>query len=425
MTNQTRPPRSAFLRGSAAIAVAVGIMNVSTYAFTIIAAHRTGPGEYGAFAAVMNVLLVAGVLALALQATAARRIARAPGDVHEVERVILTVGLRSAAGLGVFLLLLSPLVDRVLRLDSLLIAVLMAVTIAPTTLLGAQIGVLQGERRWVPLAVVYLVAGVPRVLIGVAFLAVEPSATAAVAAVAVAAFVPVVVAGITLRRRARPAAEGTRASDDLADHSARALWWETVYNSQALLAFLVISSVDIVLARNTLDLHDAGLYAGGLIMVKAVMFLPQFVVVIAFPAMGTERTGRRALLVSLVLVAFTGTAVTLGVQVLPDLALTFVGGEDFTAINDDLWVFAVLGTVLSLVQLLVYSVLAQQARTSVLLLWAALVPLLWAGLTADSVLQLVTRVLVVDGALLAALLGVSLLRLRGEDAAPDPITAPA
>ena len=33
--------------------------------------------------------------------------------------------------------------------------------------------------------------------------------------------------------------------------------------------------------------HDAGLYAGGLILAKAVLFLPQFVVVVAFPSMST------------------------------------------------------------------------------------------------------------------------------------------
>ena len=43
----------------------------------------------------------------------------------------------------------------------------------------------------------------------------------------------------------------------------------------------------MILARSTLDAHDAGLYAGGLILAKAMLFLPQFVVVVAFPAMAT------------------------------------------------------------------------------------------------------------------------------------------
>lgn len=402
-------PSAAAVKGGSAIAVAIGIMNVSTYAFTIFAARQMGPGQYGGFAASMNVLLVCGVLALAMQATAARRIAREPEHVRAVEHEIFTVGIRASLGLGLVLLALSPLVDQVLRLDSIATSVVLAVAVVPTTMLGSQIGVLQGERRWIALAVVYLMAGVPRVLIGGLLLLWKPEVVVAMTAVAVGAVVPVLVAVLLLRR---PAASRGPVGPVPPGHSARELWWETIHNSQALFAFLVLSSIDIVLARNALDLHDAGLYAGGLIMVKAVTFLPQFVVVLAFPSMGAEATGRRALLISLVLVAATGLAVTLGVQVLPDLALVFVGGDEFTAISDRLWIFAVLGTVVSMLQLLVYSVLAQQARRSVILLWASLVPLLVVGLTSDTVLQLVLRVLAVDTVLLAVLLVLALLRLR-------------
>jgi O-antigen/teichoic acid export membrane protein len=397
---------AAAVRGGSAIAVAIGVMNVSTYAFTIVAARILGPQPYGAFAAVMNVLLVAGVLNLALQATAARRIAREPGDAHLVEQQILVVGRRASIGLGVALLVLSPLVNYLLRLDSMPTALLLAVAVVPSTMMGAQAGVLQGERRWVPLALVYLAAGIPRIVLGGLFLLWRQDELAAVAAVAAAAFMPVLVAGIALGKNERELAPIISVPTD---HSARSLWWETVYNSQALLAFLVLSSVDIILARRALSLHDAGLYAAGLILVKAVMFLPQFVVILAFPSMGAGLAARRALLGSLALVAASGLAVTLGVQLLPHLALTFVGGTSYNAVGGRLWIFAVLGTVLSMLQLLVYSVLAQQARTAVLWIWAGLVALLAAGLTSHTVLEMATRVLSVDAVVLLVLL---LLGLR-------------
>jgi len=185
-----------------------------------------------------------------------------------------------------------------------------------------------------------------------------------------------------------------------------------VHNSQALLAFLVLSNADIILARNSLDAHDAGLYAAGLIMVKAVTFLPQFVVVLAFPSMGTEDARRPALLASLGLVAVTGAAVIVGVTLLPDLALAFVGGQEYAGISDLLWAFALLGTVLSMIQLLVYSGMARQARQAVVVVWIAIVPLIVLGLTAGSVSQLLTRVLVVDTALLLVLLTTTLWHLR-------------
>jgi O-antigen/teichoic acid export membrane protein len=395
------------LRGGSAIAVAIGAANVSTYAFTVIAARLLGPRPYGAFAAVMNVLLVAGVLSLALQATAARRIAREPSDVHQVEDEILTVGRRSALGLGLVFLVASPLINSALRLDSLATAVLLAAAIVPVTMMGAQAGVLQGERRWLPLALLYVASGVPRLVIGAVLTWIRPDELVATGAVALGALAPVIVGAVALRQ---PRLHRRKEPGD--EHTARALWWETVYNSQALLAFLMLSSVDIILARNTLDAHDAGLYAGGLIMAKAVLFLPQFVVVLAFPSMGTDHARRRALLGSLMSVGFIGIGVTLATSALSGLAVVFVGGAEYDGIEGSLWLFAVLGTLLSMLQLLVYSVVARQARNSILILWAGLGVLIVAGLTSDSVRELVTRVIAVDAGLFVLLLAGSLWRLR-------------
>ncbi len=94
-----RRPRK--LPQGTAIAVSMGVMNVTTYGFTIIAARLLGPRDFGAFAALMGVLLVIMVVSLALQATAARRIAAAPDEVHQIEAMILRVGFRAAVGVGV------------------------------------------------------------------------------------------------------------------------------------------------------------------------------------------------------------------------------------------------------------------------------------------------------------------------------------
>src|SRR5438105_4814271 len=83
---------------------ATSVMNVSTYAFTVLAAHLLGPKPYGAFASLMATLLVISVVQLGLQATAARRISAEPEHAHEVEAVILRVTYWAAALFGVLLL---------------------------------------------------------------------------------------------------------------------------------------------------------------------------------------------------------------------------------------------------------------------------------------------------------------------------------
>lgn len=418
MVGATREPGHRRLPAGSVIAVAMAVMSIATYGFTMIAARILGPGSYGALVAMMNTLLVVSVLQLGLQATAARRIADTPEHVAQIEATILRVTLRAALLLGLVMLLLAPLIDRVLRLDSLTTAVVMALTAVPMTLMGGQAGILQGERRWAALAVLYLANGVPRLVIGCALMAWRPDELTAIVGVALGQVAPVLVGWWALRDRRHPALHHE-------DHRIGALVRETLHNSQALLAFFTLSNVDVVVARNVLPEHQAGLYAGGLILTKAVLFLPQFVVVVAFPTMSTAAERRRALTRSLAAVALLGLGATLGALLLPGIAMVFVGGPEYAEIESRLWLFAVLGTLLSMLQLLVYAVIARQGRRSVVLVWAALATLVAAGLVTSGVTQLLLVVVAVDVLLFVALLGISLVLVRHPAPESTPVVAAA
>jgi ABC-type enterochelin transport system permease subunit len=131
--------------------------------------------------------------------------------------------------------------------------------------------------------------------------------------------------------------------------------------------------------------------------------------------MSSASARRHALTRSLVVIALLGAASTLVAWLLPRLALVFVGGDKYAEIDHRLWAFGALGTALSMLQLLVYSVLARQGQKSVYLLWTALVALVVIGYTADSVSGLLAIVLTVDVTLFALLFGISLARSREPD----------
>jgi len=401
---------AARLRGSASIAVAMGVMNIATYAFTMVAAYLLGPQRYGAFVALLNLLLVVSVVSLGLQAAAARRISASPGHVGQIQDQVLRVSWRTSLVVGGVLLVAAPLVGHLLRLDDLRLAVLVALGAVPLTMMGGQAGTLQGERRWAALGWLYVAAGVPRLAAGTALLLWRPTETWALAGVAIGCCAPVVVGWLALRHRPRAG----RMSEE---HRGLSVVRESLHNSQALFAYFALSTVDVVVARNVLDAHDSGLYAAGLIMTKAMLFLPQFVVVVAFPAMSTPSERRRALVRSMVAVSALGVVGALGAWLLADLAMIFVGGSEFDEIRGLLWVFALLGSVLSMLQLLVYAVLARQGRRSVYLVWTGLVTLVALGLTTSTLGGLVAIVLAVDTGLLVVLLGVSLWLVRDDAAA--------
>jgi O-antigen/teichoic acid export membrane protein len=403
----------ALLQGSAGLAIAILTMNVATYGFQIVAARVLGPSSYGAVASLMALLLVVAVVQLGLQATAARRIAASPTEVSRIAPAMLRLSVRASLGLGLLMLVAAPVVWQVLRLESIVPAILVAVCAVPLTMVGVQAGILQGERRWLALGVLYLTMGVPRLVFGSLCIFVKPDETAAMVGVTLGALTPVVMGWWLLRQDVH--AEG---QPDSMRQQAR----ESTRNTLALLAFFALSNADIVVARNVLDSHEAGLYAGGLILTKAVLFLPQFVVVVAFPAMSTPRERRRALVRSLAMVLGLGVVCTLGALVLSSVAIIFIGGAEYTAVEDRLWLFAILGTLLAMLQLLVYAVLARQGGRSTILFWLAIVALALAATAISTLDQLIVTVATVDAIVLAALLGIAMWRLGRQQPQPvDPV----
>lgn len=401
------------LRSTAGIAIAMAVTNVGTYAFQMVAARLLGPSQYGEVASLMALLMVLTVVQLGLQATAARRISAEPDDVAAIEETVLRTTWGSALILGAITLAATPAVWHLLRLDGPLPAILLALCVVPTTIMGGQAGVLQGERRWLQLSLVYLAVGVPRVVLGGAFLLVWDTETSAMLGVLIASCLPVAIGHWALRQRAG----GPDQSHD--HHVRRDVIRETAGSSVALLAFLALSNLDVVVARSVLDEHDAGLYAGGLIVTKAVLFLPQFAVVILFPSMSTAGESRAAVLKGLGFLAGLGAACAAATYLLSGLALVFIGGNDYAAVRDQLWLFAVLGGLLSVLQLLVYAGLAKRGRATKYLIATGVVVLVVAGAQAESVRGLAVTVAAVDAFVVALLIALQMFRHKRE-AVPQP-----
>jgi len=401
-----------FLAGNLVIAIGLAVQSVANYAFTIVGANWLGPQKYGALAALLGLLLVLSVFSLGIQATAARRVAISPDHARRVETELIRLGWVAGLVLALATAAFTPVLDPLLSLGSPFNVLLLAGTLLPTTVMGAQAGVLQGERRWLPLAGVYVLAGVGRLLLGVLGLMWRPDAIGAMAGVAVGAWAPVLIGWLALRR------SDADAESDGPPY--KTLLVESMINCQTLLAFLALSNIDVIMAKARFDGHSAGLYAGGLILTKAVLFLPQFVVVVAFPSL-SDTGARRTYVKGLGLDAFLGLGVIAGVLVLPGLAVDFVGGSAYAAISGRLWAYALLGAILTMASLMVYGAVARQHRGAIVLVWAGLAAIVGGALVVDGVNQLLWLVLAVDTALLLALLWLLLPRTQsGEAPSPAP-----
>jgi O-antigen/teichoic acid export membrane protein len=378
-------------------------MNVAAYAFTLFAARRLGPEGYSVVAALMGVVLVVNVLALAVQATTARHVAREGGN-PSVPGDMMRTAVRSAAALGALCLALSPLAAVLLRLDSWLTAATVAVTAAALTVTGAQLGILQGHRSWRGFAGLSVVSGAGRLSVGGAAILLWPTALGAMTGVAVGALLPLVVGRWLTQGNMRRATSDAAASTE---HPPGGSLRDVLHDSHTLLAFFALTQVDVFAARVMLPADEAGVYASGLILTKAVLFLPTFVTVMAFPTLA-RRTGPRHLhLAGLGAVLGIGLMAVAGTLVMPGLALAFVGGQAYAAVQPDLWLFAVLGTVIAMIQLLVQTALARGHRRAVWCVWGALATIVALVPFVATGPALLLLVLAVDTVLLAVLIRVT------------------
>ncbi|MBP6997360.1 MAG: oligosaccharide flippase family protein [Phycicoccus sp.] len=396
-------PRSRVLSRRAAsagllVAGSFVILNGLSFVFSVLAARALGPAQYGVLASMMNLLLIVNVVAMGLQAVAARRIAVEPVRQESTALVVRRTAWWAGAGVAVGVAVLAPLLDRWLRLGSLGLVGLLALSACALAVLGGRLGTLQGTEHWRGFAVTYVVFGLTRLACGWLGVVLRPDPVGAFAGVTVG-LVLTMVAGVLFDRRAvavpdhQPPPSG-RATKSFLIESGHAM--------TLLLAFFALSSIDVLLARAVLDEHDAGLYASGQILAKSVLFLPSFVSVVAFPRLA--RGGRDRLhLLGLAVVLGMGAVGVAMTALLPALALVFVGGAQYAQTSNRLWEFAALGAVLAGIQLLVTTALARRHTRAVWVLWLAVAVLTGAALLATTWDALLHIVLGVDLVVLAAL----------------------
>ncbi|WP_328322839.1 polysaccharide biosynthesis protein [Kribbella sp. NBC_00382] len=368
---QPAAPKLGFLRSATVVAVGMAIMNVAAYGFTLFAVHRLVPEQFSAVVALLGLLLIGNVVPLGLQASGARRIATHAGPGREaLADSLLRAGRRSALGLTVVCLVASPLLIWLLHIDSVLAVVLLAPTLGGLTLMGSQLGVLQGSERWTELAAMYTAVGVGRFAFGAGALVIHPSVTAAMIGVTVGAALPPLVGSFLLRGSAGGTPEQVKEA-----------LRETIHGTHALLAFFAIANADALLARGLMDGEHSGYYAAGVIVAKACLFLPQFVIVTVFPALASSPGDTLRLRRAIQAVAALGVCCVLGALLLPDLVVTVAGGKDkYPALGDFAWIFALAGSAYAVLQLVVYAAIAQQEKRAALVIWIGLAVLAIAAL---------------------------------------------
>jgi len=342
------------------VAGALGIAQIAAYAVSVVAARALGPDGFGILAALLGILLIGSVLAMGIQAVAARRLVQVDTASRDgAARSMLRDGLIGGGAVALATLAISPLLMWLLRLDGWGALVLAAATLVPITWAGAQYGVAQGRESYGRLATVYAVVGLGRGIGGVVGALVTGTPLGTMAGLALGTAVGALIGRIVVA----PLAAAPRERLD-------GFFGESAHATHALLALFVLTNIDVLLARALLTSDEAGIYGVGAVIAKVAFWLPQFVGVVAFPRFADARRGR-ATVISLLAVATIGALVVAGTALLPGLVVAFVGGAAYVSLVPLAWLFAAIGATFALAQALLLTRLAVDDRRAVIAVWAA------------------------------------------------------
>jgi O-antigen/teichoic acid export membrane protein len=403
-------------RAGMLLGVASVVANALGYGLTVLLTRSYGPAEYGALGALLGVGLIAGIPAGALQYVLARRTAAGDLPADRNERAGLRLSVLVGVVLGGLVVLLSPVEDAFFHLGGPWPALWLGVMLVPYSVQGALLGALLGHERYAAFAGGQVLTAGARFLAGVATAALSLSVAGAMGALAVGTL----LASVVLWWMCGPASWQLpgRPRDLLAD---------LVRACSAIAGVIVLSNLDLLLARHFLAPAASGAYALAALFGKACLWGAQFVPALVFPRLARDGSGRGLLLRSGMAAAAVGAAGILAAAVAAGPVVRVVAGDDpgYDSAVRLAVPFAVLGTLWALVQLALLAAVAAGDPLPGRLLWAAVAVeavaiTLGPHDSAGAILAIALACTVV----LTAVLAVLVLRDRVPSGALDPAPLP-
>ncbi|MHA3702849.1 hypothetical protein ACXR2U_11775 [Jatrophihabitans sp. YIM 134969] len=341
-------------RAQVALAALSLLTNVLGYGFTVVMSRALPVSRFGELAALVGVVVTTSVAGTAWQALVARRVAG--GERPEPARV-LTDTVIVSVGVGVVVTVAVPLLRPLLAVDGWSALLWLAVSMVPTTFAYGLQGLVQGEGKLVHLGVMLAAVQAAKFLAGLVAALTGGSIPLAFALTAVFAFVAVVAA--------TPFAARPRFGRST---FTRPLVTAFLRDIGALLGVLLLTTLDLVLARRYLDAETSGLYAAGNVLTRGAFWAPAFIALAGYPRFSDPVARPRALRTA---------ALTLAVMAAGAIGFGWFGrdlvplvlGRGYDPVAPQLWLFAAQGAALAGLQLCIYAGLAVHDRRPAVLLW--------------------------------------------------------
>jgi O-antigen/teichoic acid export membrane protein len=398
--------RRALARGLVFVGVGTLLGNGAAYLLSMVAARVLSIEDFGAFGALLGLLVILSTLAISTQALTARRVSVAGAERPKVEGD----AIRLSVYIGVVIIMLGLLaawpVSALFQIPAPAVALGIS-SLAFVVFGSAAMGIAQGREAHGRLAAGFMANGIGRAIGGIIGVVVLGSIVGA----AIGILIGCIVGALTSYLLICP---GTWHG-----HLTRSGAIEFLHVLHALIVLFTLTNVDVLLARFFLPEFESGEYAVGVLLAKIAFFLPNAIIIVLFPKMAAGDS-RRAVYIASALTAVLGLTVTLFSFGFGALVIRILGGPEYVdLLGSRAWLFALEGSAFALVQVLLYARLAAQDKRAVFTVWVGLITLVltvsfWRN---NSVEEIVTTVVFVS----LALVVVGLFMDRRNNAPARPV----
>ncbi|MGS2807427.1 polysaccharide biosynthesis protein [Nocardia sp. MW-W600-9] len=389
--------------------------NVAGYLLQLLAGRWLGVAGYSEFASLLAVQLLCAVPALAMQNVVAREVVRG-ADL----RAVRAMQWRCAALVAAVAVVLVPVVAGLLHVGVWAAAAALGAAPALVVLSGEQ-GILQGGNHFRALATVLAMAGTARVAPALVALALGGGAAGALWAGAAGIVCAAIIAGRIARSTARD--RDAPHPDSAVPAKGQAIGVLPVLRAvQVQAALMALSSADLIVVRIVLDDIDASRYSLGTIATKIAFWLPQAVGVVLYPRMAQPTHSARAIRDALSVLSIIGVVAVLGAALAAPLAPLFAG-QDYAPIQGLLWMFALHGAILAVLQGALLSAIAVERTALAAVTWVGLVLEVTLMLTFARTIGALITTAVSVAAVTTLIVAVVVLRTAARATTPDQAPA--
>lgn len=298
-TRRTAKENSKLIGNTVIVSLAVFAVNASNFVFQVGTGRLLSSSEYGLLLSAFTLLALLSVASSAIMTAVSKREAvRAATEPELVDRVrsgslrsrlstalselardrLAVIAIEVGIVGGVVMCVASPLVASFLH-SSILVALALAASVPTICTTAVIYGRLQGRQRFRLFALISLVVAAVKLTFGLGAVA-AGFGTAVVLFVVAAATLLATVWGLLIVREPGPS-------------GLRALSPEILRILTVLICWRAIIGMDVPLARFWLNDGVAGQYAAAVVIGRGVLWLPEIVSFVLFPAMASDvATGR-------------------------------------------------------------------------------------------------------------------------------------